>query len=95
MHSSPLGLLGNILQLVAVILSVLLGFKEQPAVLSILICGFTLAIAWVFVRLPKVIGIWRSDGIKIGKLFLIQLVLSSAIAAVFYGIGFGVSQIFS
>lgn len=95
MHSSPLGLSGNILQLVAVIVSVLLGFKEQPAVLSIFICGLTLEIAWVFVRFPQIIAIWRSDGIKIGKLLLIQLVLSSTMAGVFYGIGFGVSQIFS
>ena len=93
--SPPLGKIGNILQFVAVVLSVTLGFREAPAFISIIICGLIFVVAYVFVRLPQMIGIWRSDGIKIGKLFLIQLVLSSGIAAVFYATGYGVSRIFS
>ena len=95
MHSSTLGLLGTIMQFVAVILSVVLGFKEQLAALSIIICGLILETAYVLIRLPQIIGIWQEDGIRIGILFFFQLFINIAIAAVFYGIGLGLSRILS
>jgi hypothetical protein len=94
MNSSLLGLFGTILQFVAVILSIVLGFNEQLAVVSIIICSLILEIAWVFIRLPQIIGIWQREGIKVGGIFLYGWLLYSALAAVLYSIGFGISRFF-
>jgi hypothetical protein len=95
MHSTPLTLIGNLLQLTAIVMAAMLGFKEVSALLSILICGAILVVAYVFIRLPQMIGFWRSEGAGIVKLFAIQLVLSSAVSAIFYGAGAGAAWAFS
>jgi len=90
MYSGPFGPVGPLLQIIAVLGSFIFGFYNFPAIPTILACGCVLTIAWGLIRLPHLIGIWKTDGIQIWRLIPIQITLSSILASVVYGAGFGV-----
>ena len=93
MYPSPFGTVGAVLQIGVVIASVALGFLARPVLPSVLVCGCFLAAAWSLIRAPQIYGLMRTDGWRIWKLFAIQLVLSSIISGVIYGIGFGIHRL--
>ena len=92
--SSPLGGPGGIIQLIALIVSISLGFSEIPFILCILIGAALFQVGYVFVRLPQIIQVWHRDGFKILQLFMMQIIINGLLASFFIGIGRGVSLIF-
>ena len=68
-----------------------MGYQARPALWSLLIIGVVFQIAYTFIRLPQISGLWQRDGIGGGmKLLFYQLCINAMIGAFFYGIGFGV-----
>lgn len=95
MQFSPLGLLGNLLQIVAVVLSTTLGYTGKPVMVAVLAGSLVFVIGYVFVRLPQLVGIYQREGAKIiPRLFLNLLLINGALAAALYGTGWVVSRLF-
>jgi hypothetical protein len=91
----PLESLGKLFVLVAITVSVILGYASKPILFSVAIGSLLFTISYILVRLPHLLGIYQEDCIKILLLFFYQFLFYSIIAAIMYGIGFGVSSLLS
>lgn len=91
----PLAPLGNLFQVIALIVSVALGLMSKPALISIFAGSLAFTIGYIFVRFPQMLGMYRTDGLRILLLFIYLLLGNSLLAAILYGIGLGISRVFS
>jgi len=93
MHTHPLGPIGSVFQLVAVVVSGVLGFYGKPALISMFVGGLLFAVGYVFVRLPQMLGVYRNDGAKVLLAILYLIIGNSVLSAILYGIGWLVSWV--
>lgn len=87
MHTHPLGPVGTVFQLAAVVVSGTLGIFGKPAFTSVLVGGVLFAVGYIFVRLPQMLALYHSDGPKVLLAFLYLIIGNSVLSAIFYGIG--------
>ena len=87
MQTSPLGPLGNLFQLAAVVASGVLGIMSKPALFSFLVGGILFTLGYILVRLPHMLALYQRDGMKICLAFLYLLIGNSVLAAAIYAIG--------
>jgi hypothetical protein len=93
--SSPLAGINTFLTFVAVVVSIVAGLINVPAIIGILSGTLLFEIAYVRLRVPQMARVWARDGIKIVKLVIYQLGLYAMVAGVFYWFGRGVTWLFS
>jgi hypothetical protein len=92
--SSPFHGLGSLLQLAGAVVSFALGFTEIAFLACVLIGGLIFQISYILIRLPQIVGFCGRDGIKIVKLFALQMFTYCLLASVLWGIGKGISLAF-
>lgn len=79
--------LGNLFMWAAFILPIGCGFLGRPPVLSIAITAILFTTGYVFVRLPHIVGLYRSDGPKTSLMFLYIPIPYVALSTILYGVG--------
>jgi hypothetical protein len=88
-------IIGNICYLVAVVLSIVLGVKDQPFLISVLIGSAIFQVAYMIDHVSLMLSLFYDRKLsKIAMVILIQLFLHGIYASVLYGIGRGCARLF-
>lgn len=78
---------------IAIVLSTALGFLGMPIITSVLTGSVLGVIGYSVVRIPQLTNIYRKDRAKVFRALLTLLIMYGVVAAIFYGMGWGVSRL--
>ena len=87
--------LDGLLYEIAIVLSTTLGFLGKPLICSVLAGSVLGVIGYSAVRIPQLANIYRNNRAKVLRALLTLLIMYGVVAAILYGMGWGVSRLFA
>lgn len=93
-NSSPFSPVSGILELGALVASVVLGYLRVTPVTGFLLGFALIETAYLLVRYPQVRKVWAPDRPKITRFLLLQTASNIVVATVAYWLGRGFANLF-